>query len=91
MGGPGGVKGGKEGGGAAGVGAGAGEGGPHKDNILLGLVITLAACLTSGFAGVYFELVLKGTNTSLWIRSTQLGAWERGGRGGERRDREMRG
>ncbi|CAM9934372.1 unnamed protein product, partial [Scytosiphon promiscuus] len=49
---------------------------------LLGLVFVLLACCSSGFAGVYFEKVLKGTSVSLWMRNIQLstygvmlGAW----------------
>ncbi|CAM9566023.1 unnamed protein product [Ectocarpus sp. 8 AP-2014] len=41
-------------------------------NPLLGLVMVLLACCTSGFAGVYFEKVLKGTSVSLWVRNMQL-------------------
>lgn len=37
-----------------------------------GFVAVLAACFTSGLAGVYFELVLKGSNVDLWIRNVQL-------------------
>lgn len=40
----------------------------------VGLAAVLVACLLSGFAGVYFEKVLKDKNatTTLWIRNTQL-------------------
>jgi len=40
---------------------------------LVGLSAVIAACLTSGFSGVYFEKILKGSKTSLWIRNIQLG------------------
>lgn len=42
-------------------------------NRLLGLVCVLCAACTSGFAGVYFEKILKGSTTSLWIRNIQMG------------------
>ncbi|KAJ1974370.1 UDP-galactose transporter Gms1 [Dimargaris verticillata] len=38
----------------------------------LGLVTVALACLMSGLAGVYFEKILKGSKTSLWIRNIQL-------------------
>jgi UDP-sugar transporter A1/2/3 len=37
------------------------------------LIAILAACFSSGFAGVYFEKILKGTSASIWIRNIQLG------------------
>ena len=40
---------------------------------MLGLIAVLAQCLMSGFAGVYFEKILKGTKQSLWLRNVQLG------------------
>eukprot|EP01121_Diplochlamys_sp_Union-15-3_P012423 TRINITY_DN3715_c0_g4_i1.p1 TRINITY_DN3715_c0_g4~~TRINITY_DN3715_c0_g4_i1.p1 ORF type:complete len:349 (-),score=37.79 TRINITY_DN3715_c0_g4_i1:100-1146(-) len=49
----------------------------HKatHNSLLGVVAVLVSCLTSGFAGVYFEKILKGTAPSLWVRNIQLGVY----------------
>ncbi|XP_071796482.1 CMP-sialic acid transporter-like [Asterias amurensis] len=41
-------------------------------NYPVGVVCILISCLCSGFAGVYFEKVLKGTDTSLWIRNVQM-------------------
>ena len=44
----------------------------HGDSIFLGVVASVAAASTSGFAGVYFEKVLKGSETSVWIRNIHL-------------------
>lgn len=41
-------------------------------NRTLGLFAILCAACTSGFAGVYFEKILKGSSTSLWIRNIQM-------------------
>lgn len=43
----------------------------HSDRVL-GFLAVLAACFSSGFAGVYFEKILKGTPVSLWMRNIQL-------------------
>jgi len=45
----------------------------EKQSQLIGLVAVLCAACTSGFAGVYFEKVLKGSQTSLWLRNVQMG------------------
>lgn len=46
---------------------------------LAGFVAVGIACVLSGFAGVYFEKVLKNANsavkTSLWVRNIQLGVF----------------
>uniref|UniRef100_A0A914CGV2 UDP-N-acetylglucosamine transporter n=1 Tax=Acrobeloides nanus TaxID=290746 RepID=A0A914CGV2_9BILA len=42
---------------------------------LIGLFAVLAACFSSGFAGVYFEKILKGSHVSLWMRNLQLAAF----------------
>lgn len=42
-------------------------------NRIVGLVAVLCAACTSGFSGVYFEKILKGSDTSLWIRNIQMG------------------
>ncbi|KAM4722877.1 UDP-N-acetylglucosamine transporter-like [Rhinophrynus dorsalis] len=39
----------------------------------VGLMAVLIACFSSGFAGVYFEKILKETKHSVWIRNIQLG------------------
>jgi len=44
----------------------------HPMNGLKGLLAVLAACFTSGLAGVYFEMVLKNSPADLWIRNVQL-------------------
>lgn len=45
----------------------------HVQSPLLGFMCVMAAACTSGFAGVYFEMLLKGSRTSLWIRNIQMG------------------
>ena len=44
-----------------------------SQNRVVGLVAVLCAACTSGFSGVYFEKILKGSRTSLWIRNIQMG------------------
>jgi len=44
-----------------------------EQNRTLGLIAILCAACTSGFSGVYFEKILKGSSTSLWIRNIQMG------------------
>ena len=38
----------------------------------LGLLAVVCASVTSGFSGVYFEKILKGSETTIWIRNIQL-------------------
>jgi UDP-sugar transporter A1/2/3 len=47
----------------------------HSMNALKGFLAVVAACFTSGLAGVYFEMVLKNSQTDLWIRNVQLSAF----------------
>lgn len=41
-------------------------------NRLLGFSAALSACFLSGFAGIYFEKILKGSEISIWMRNVQL-------------------
>ena len=40
-----------------------------------GFLAVIAACFTSGLAGVYFEMVLKTSSANLWARNVQLSGW----------------
>ncbi|XP_026685670.1 UDP-galactose/UDP-N-acetylglucosamine transporter srf-3 [Diaphorina citri] len=42
------------------------------ENRMLGFAATILACLLSGLAGVYFEMILKGSDVSIWMRNVQL-------------------
>ncbi|CAD6191893.1 unnamed protein product [Caenorhabditis auriculariae] len=45
----------------------------HQDqNSILGFIAVLIACFLSGFAGIYFEKILKGSDVSIWVRNIQL-------------------
>lgn len=44
-----------------------------EQNPIVGLAAVITACIMSGFAGVYFEKILKGTQQSVWLRNVQLG------------------
>ncbi|PVF98048.1 hypothetical protein CPB86DRAFT_853872 [Serendipita vermifera] len=60
-----------------------GEGGDTMDpapnmpvlHPLKGFLAVFSACFTSGLAGVYFEMVLKGSKADLWVRNVQLSLW----------------
>ena len=49
--------------------------GKDKKNhyFILGVAAVGISCLSSGFAGVYFEKILKGSSASVWLRNVQLG------------------
>ena len=48
----------------------------HTQNHLVGVAAVLVACCTSGFAGVYFERILKGSKQgSLFAKNLQLSAF----------------
>lgn len=44
----------------------------HDMNAFKGFMAVVAACFTSGLAGVYFEMVLKNSQGDLWVRNVQL-------------------
>ncbi|CAL9702775.1 unnamed protein product [Knipowitschia caucasica] len=46
-----------------------------SQNYVVGLVAVVISCLSSGFAGVYFEKILKGSSASVWLRNVQLGVF----------------
>ncbi|XP_067007501.2 UDP-N-acetylglucosamine transporter isoform X2 [Anabrus simplex] len=43
-----------------------------EQNRLLGFGAALSACVLSGFAGIYFEKILKGSEITVWMRNVQL-------------------
>ncbi|XP_061843236.2 CMP-sialic acid transporter-like [Nerophis lumbriciformis] len=45
---------------------------PVEQNPFVGFMAIAIAVLCSGFAGVYFEKVLKSSDTSLWVRNIQM-------------------
>jgi solute carrier family 35 (UDP-sugar transporter), member A1/2/3 len=51
----------------------AADGEAPKHNWFIGMTAVAVSCLMSGFAGVYFEKILKGTKQSVWVRNVQLG------------------
>merc|ERR1712176_354448 len=45
----------------------------ENQSAIIGFGSVVVACLFSGFAGVYFEKVLKGSTASVWLQNVQLG------------------
>ena len=45
-----------------------------EQNATLGVAAILMACVMSGFAGVYYEKLLKHTAPSIYLRNIQLGS-----------------
>lgn len=43
-----------------------------EQNRLIGFAAAIGACVLSGFAGIYFEMILKGSDISVWMRNVQL-------------------
>ncbi|XP_035676721.1 UDP-galactose translocator-like isoform X2 [Branchiostoma floridae] len=58
--------------GATSSGKATGEKVETEQNPLLGLIAVVVSCISSGFAGVFFEKVLKGSVASVWVRNIQL-------------------
>lgn len=46
--------------------------GALEQNRLTGFSAAFGACILSGFAGIYFEKMLKGADISVWMRNIQL-------------------
>lgn len=44
----------------------------EKGNAVNGFIAVCIAAVLSGFAGVYFEKILKSSETSLWMRNVQM-------------------
>ena len=44
-----------------------------KQSTIAGFIAVILAACTSGFSGIYFEKILKGSKTSLWVRNLQMG------------------
>lgn len=43
-----------------------------EQNKLIGFCAALGACFLSGFAGIFFEKILKSSDISIWMRNVQL-------------------
>jgi len=43
-----------------------------EQNRVIGFIAAITACCLSGFAGIYFEKILKGSSISVWMRNVQL-------------------
>eukprot|EP00794_Sanderia_malayensis_P000461 gene461-1103_t len=46
---------------------------PDNQRPLIGFLAVIASSLCSGFAGVYFEKILKGSTVGIWLRNIQMG------------------
>lgn len=43
-----------------------------NQNRLIGFGAVMGACVLSGFAGIFFEKILKGADISVWMRNVQM-------------------
>lgn len=43
-----------------------------EQNRFVGFSAALGACFLSGFAGIFFEKMLKSSDLSVWLRNIQL-------------------
>lgn len=47
-----------------------------EQNVMMGMVFVLIGCFCSGFAGVYFEKMMKGgKKVSMWVKNAQLASF----------------
>lgn len=46
-----------------------------EGNYLIGISCVIVCSLTSGFAGVYCEKIMKKSNHSVWIHTIQMSVW----------------
>ena len=46
----------------------------HAQDPIKGFIAILVAVFLSGLSGVWFERILKGSNTSVWVRNVQMAA-----------------
>ena len=46
---------------------------PIAQSPVRGLAAVIACCCLSGFANVFFEMLLKGGKQTVWMRNIQLG------------------
>ncbi|XP_067137130.1 CMP-sialic acid transporter-like [Centruroides vittatus] len=47
----------------------------YHGNYLLGISSVLVICICAGFAGVYFEKILKDTDVPFWVKNLEIYIW----------------
>lgn len=45
---------------------------PGSVNYIVGFLAVLVSCFTSGFAGVYFEKIMKAKRNTIWLRNIEM-------------------